>query len=365
MFNLSKKVNLGFWKDVKKPAIVLAPMAEVTDVAFRQILAKYGKPDVTWTEFVSCDGLVKAPQEFLQRAESREQRKRFSPQEIIWRDLLYFENERPIVAQVFSANPKMMEQGAFLVTRAGFDGIDINMGCPDRSIQKQGAGAALIKDPDLAVKIIKAAKKGIKRACKEMSRQSSTQVKKPEIPLSVKTRLGYNKDTMEEWLTVLLQQKLAVITLHARTKKEMSKVPAKWNRIADLVKLRDKISPETLIIGNGDVKDLEDANQKVEETGCDGVMIGRGVFGNPWTFNRSLGGGERIDLRNRLEVMIEHTKLFEKYLPHKNFNIMKKHFKAYVNKFKGAKELREKLMEAPSANAVEHITRDWVRNNLT
>jgi len=228
-------------------------------------------------------------------------------------------------------------------------------GCPEKSIQKQKAGASLMKDYKLAVKIIKAAKAGIKRACKEL--------KILEIPLSVKTRLGYNSDQLEEWLRILLKEKLAVITVHARTKKEMSKVPAKWNRIKDAVEIRNKLKSETLIFGNGDVKSLEDAKVKVKETGCDGVMIGRGIFGNPWFFNRALGGGERIDFKNKLEVLIEHTKLFEKYLSHKSFSIMKKHYKAYIHGFDGAKEFREKLMEAKDANEVEKIVNYWIMEN--
>jgi len=266
----------------------------------------------------------------------------------------------------------MMEQGAYLVTKAGFDGIDINMGCPDRAIQRQESGAALIRNPKRAVQIIRAAKKGIKKACKEM--------KKEEIPLSVKTRLGYSKDTMEEWIGILLKEKLAVITIHARTKKEMSKVPAKWNRIADAVKLRDSMKSKTLIFGNGDIVDLEDARKKAEETNCDGIMVGRGVFGNPWFFANltHLKDGSQIEhppkldakedrelVAKKLNAMVEHSKLFEELLPHKSFNIMKKHYKAYVNGFDGAKEFREQLMNSSDSKEVENITKDWIKENLT
>lgn len=339
-----KIINLGFWEKLHKPVMVIAPMADVTDVAFRQMFAKYGKPDVMWTEFVSCDGLIKAPKD---------------KQDILWADLKYFENERPIVAQIFSSQPKMMEEAAYQVAKAGFDGIDINMGCPDRAIQKQESGAALIKNPKRAVQMIKAAKKGIKRACKEINSASAKSygvTRKELIPLSVKTRLGYNQDVMEDWISVLLKQKLALITIHARTKKEMSKVPAKWNRIKDAVKLRDKISPQTLIFGNGDVKNLDEAKKRVEETGCDGVMIGRGIFGNPYLFSQKSTVKSQ---KEKLELLLEHSILFEKYLPHKNFNIMKKHFKAYVNGFDGAKELREKLMECKNSKEVEFVIKKF------
>jgi nifR3 family TIM-barrel protein len=342
-----RKVNLGFWGEIRKPIMVSAPMAEVTDIAFRQMLAKNGKPDVIWTEFVSCDGLVKAPSAPSQSQVTSHKSKEFSPQEVLWRDLMYRENERPIVAQIFSSNPKMMKEAAYRVARAGFDGIDINMGCPDRAIQKQESGAALIQNPKRAVQIIRAAKKGIHKACRK--------TRKEDIPLSVKTRIGYHKDTMEDWLTVLLKEKLALITIHARTKREMSKVPANWERIRDAVKLRDQISPQTLILGNGDVQTLDEAKDKAKEFGCDGVMIGRALMGNPWFFNRALAGGERMTKKQKLEALFAHTELFERYLPHKNFDVMKKHFKAYVRGWKGAKALREKLMQTENSQGLKKV----------
>lgn len=342
-----EKTNLGFWGTLKKPIIVLAPMADVTDVSFRQMFAKYGKPDVTWTEFVSADGLCRAPKDNL---DSRG----LSGHDKLWKDLLYFENERPIVAQLFSGNPKYIQQAAYEVTKAGFDGIDINMGCPDKAIQRQHAGAYLIREPKRAQKIIRAVKKGIAKASKEM--------KKNPIPISVKTRLGFNDDIMEQWITTILKEKPAVLTIHARTRKEMSKVPARWDRIKDAVELRNTLGSETLIFGNGDVPDLEDAYKKVEQTGCDGVMIGRGIFGNPWVFNRELEGGKNITLKQKLEALVEHTMLFEKYLSHKNFNIMKKHYKAYISGFDNAKDLRIKLMDAKDASEVGEIVTDFIKN---
>jgi tRNA-dihydrouridine synthase len=245
-----------------------------------------------------------------------------------------------------------MEQAAYEVTRKGFDGIDINMGCPDEGVQKQKAGAFLIKEPRLATQIIEAVQKGIRRASKEM--------KKKEIPVSVKTRLGFNTDVMEEWVGHILKAKPAVVTIHARTRKEMSKVPAKWDRVRDAVVLRDKLKSQTLIFGNGDVLDLEDAYQKAAETGCDGVMIGRGIFGNPWVFNRERKGGADVTLEEKLRALVEHTHLFETHLPHKSFNLMKKHYKAYVNGFEHAKELRGDLMEAKDATHVERIVEEFL-----
>lgn len=323
---------MNFWKTLPKPIFVLAPMADVTDTAFRRVIAKYGKPDVTWTEFVSADGLVRATEEGKRK---------------LMKDLIYTEAERPIVAQLFSANPENMRQAAKLCKELGFDGIDINMGCPDKSIEKQGAGAAMMKDYGKARAIIGAAKEGA-----------------DGIPVSVKTRVGYNKDELDVWLPELLAENPAVITVHARTRKEMSKVPAQWNYVKRAVAIRNTLQSDTLIFGNGDALSLEDAQRKVDETGCDGVMLGRAIFGNPWLFARPqvvINREDKETVKHVLEVMVEHTKLFEEYLGDvKNFAVMKKHYKAYVNGWDGAKELRMKLMEANSSNEVESIVTEYL-----
>ncbi len=339
---------MGFWGTLQKPFIVLAPMADVTDVSFRQMFAKYGKPDVTWTEFVAADGLIRSPKDNPDDTGLSSNAK-------LWKDLLYFENERPVVAQLFSGNPEYMEQASYEVTLAGFDGIDINMGCPDKAIQRQKAGAFLIKDPKRATAIINAVKKGIVRAC--------TELKKDPIPVSVKTRLGFNEDTMEQWVAHILKAQPAVLTLHARTRKEMSKVPARWNRIKDAVAVRDSLKSETLIFGNGDVLDLADAHAKIKETGCDGVMVGRGIFGNPWFFDETTSGGKTVTTKQKLQALVEHTYLFEKHLAHKNFSIMKKHYKAYANGFDGAKELRNDLMEAKNGREVEVVVETFLKES--
>lgn len=349
-------MEMGFWGKLKKPIMALAPMANVTDAAFRRIIAKYGKPDVLFTEFVSADGLMSVGREKLMV------------------DLMYAESERPIVAQLFSGNPEKMHEAAKLVKKLGFDGLDINMGCPDRSIEKSGAGASLIKDPRRAREIIRAARDG------------------SGLPVSIKTRLGYNRDIFDDWLPELLAEKPAAITIHARTRKEMSKVPAHWERVKRAVEIRDALFSsrsglssdtrsdlvKTLILGNGDVASIAEARTKAKETGADGIMLGRAIFGNPWLFagggKRPLGSlrsdlksGEGFDLfpprdleespRNeKLTVMVEHAKLFEELLgKHKSFAIMKKHFKAYVEGFDGAKELRMTLMEAENAAEVGRI----------
>lgn len=347
---------MSFWQNLPKPFFVVAPMADVTDAAFRRMLANYGKPDVMWTEFVSADGLMLAPEEGRRK---------------LLADLLYTEEERPIVAQLFSSNEIHMEAAAKLCAELGYDGIDINMGCPDRSIEKQGCGAAMIQTPAVAKKIIRAAKRGA-----------------PELPISVKTRVGYHKDEIQTWIPTLLEENLAALTIHARTRKEMSKVPADWSRVAKVVALRDTLSPNTLIIGNGDVLSLEDAREKIVTSGADGAMVGRALFGNPWFFNTSKAlphtlnalpthGVDRekiissdtsrtdieyVSLEERLNVLVEHSKLFVELLPHKSFNIMKKHYKAYVNGFHNAAALRTVLMEQKTPQAVEQVVHEFLQN---
>lgn len=325
----------NFWDDVPKPFFVLAPLANVTDAAFRRIIAKYSKPygpQVMWTEFVSADGLLRATPEGKAK---------------LMRDLVYCEEERPIVAQFFTSDPKAIEHAARLAQELGFDGVDINMGCPDRSVEAQGAGSKLILNPERAVELIAAAKRGA-----------------PKIPVSVKTRLGYNKDILEDWLPKILSAEPVVLTLHARTRKEMSKVPAHWERVKRAVEIRNELGSKTLIIGNGDVLDLADAKKKAKESGADGVMLGRAIFGKPWLFAE--GSEKSTSLEHRLRIAVEHTKLFEELLGDiKNFAIMKKHFKAYVEGFPGAKELRMQLMETTNAQEVETLIEDFLSRSYT
>ena len=350
----------GFWNTIKRPIVCLAPMADVTDAAFRYMITKYSKyggqdigaygapaptvpatggPDITWTEFVSADGLFLGGKSALMR------------------DLLYTEAERPVVAQFFSPDPARMKRAAELAVELGFDGIDINMGCPDRSICKQGAGAALIRTPDRAREVIEATVEGA-----------------GTVPVSVKTRAGYaSDDELDTWMELLLDMDLAAVTLHARTRNDMSKVPARWELVRRAVELRDRRKSKTLIIGNGDVMSVHDALERVAYSGADGVMIGRGIFGNPWLFAdlpRAKQGGcgpYTPTIEERLRVMVEHTALFEELLGHhKSFALMKKHYKAYVSGWDGSKELRSRLMEAESAAEVEAVVdRYLLSKNLT
>jgi tRNA-dihydrouridine synthase len=356
---------MNFWQQIPKPLMVVAPMADVTDAPFRRMIAKYsahtrfdgtiGGPDVMWTEFVAADGLMRAT------PEGREK---------LMADLIYVEEERPIVAQLFSSNPEYMEAGAKLAAELGFDGVDLNMGCPAQAIMKQGCGSAMIKNPKQAREVIRAAKRGA-----------------GDVPVSVKTRLGYNVDEVETWIPEILAENPAVLTVHARTRKELSKVPAKWDRLTRVVELRDQLSPETLIIGNGDVLSLADAKTKVAQSGVDGAMIGRALFGNPWFFHpdrrlphelvalpthgvnkedlikeidQEEGGVEYISLEERLAVLVEHTNMFVDILPFKNFNTMKKHYKGYINGFPGAAQLRSQLMEQNTPAEVQRVVHNFL-----
>ena len=318
----------NFWLKLNKPIFVLAPMADVTDVAFRRVIAKYGKPAVLWTEFVSADGLALAPEEGRKK---------------LLKHLEYSEAERPIVAQFFTSSPENMKKAAELAHELGFDGVDINMGCPDRSVEKQGTGAALIKNPKLARELIRAARTGA-----------------PSLPISVKTRLGYNKVDLD-FLSEILEEKVSALVVHLRTRKEMSKVSAHWELVPEILKIRDEVSPETFILGNGDVGSLEEARQKVIETGCDGVMLGRAIFGNPFLFSKEKCPEGIEGLKLRLNILVEHVNLFEELLgEYKNFAIIKKHFKAYVAGFDQAGELRAKLMETNNAEEVERVINDFL-----
>ncbi|PIR44896.1 MAG: hypothetical protein COV10_02360 [Candidatus Vogelbacteria bacterium CG10_big_fil_rev_8_21_14_0_10_51_16] len=362
-------MSTSFWDSLPRPIIALAPMADVTDVAFRRVIAKYGKPDVMWTEFVSVEGLTHP-----------------MGREKLLLDLAYDEIERPIVAQVFGADPEKFYEVARLCVELGFDGIDINMGCPVDSINRQRAGTDLIKNPSLAQEIVRATKQGVVDAVFNCHPGHDPGSRSVPIPVSVKTRAGYSQPSIETWIPQLLETEPAALILHARTKKEMSKVPAPWERIKQAREIRDAMGSTTLLIGNGDVENVGQAFARVEETGADGAMIGRGFFGNPWlcadlraereawltakkapgTFlnPKNVPGSledprEKLPWAERLRVLIEHAQLFEELImPQKPFAVMRKHFGSYVSGFDGAKELRIQLMVAESASELEKILRD-------
>jgi len=300
----------NFWTKLPRPFSVLAPMEDVTNFTFREIVAtELPKPDVFFTEFTNTDALTSSG------FEKTIHRFKFS------------ENQRPIVAQIWGTNPNNFLKSAKIVEDLGFDGIDINMGCPDRAVIKIGACSALIENRPLAKEIIEAVKKGTKK-----------------LPISIKTRIGFKEVVTEEWITFLLEQKIDALTVHGRTAKQLSDVPANWVEIAKAVKIRNKISSNTIIIGNGDVKNYEEIREKVEKYGVDGVMIGRGIFANPWVFEKEI---KSHDFKEAKTILIKHLKLCDE---NQHYDKIKKFFKMYVNNFDGANNLRVKLMTTKSVD---------------
>jgi len=322
----------NFWQTLPQPFFVLAPMAEVTDVVFREFIKRHGTPDVFFTEFVACKGLV-----------SLEGRKN------LIRDLWYTENQRPIVGQVVGSDAEDFRICAQLLRELRFDGIDINMGCPDKKVEKQGAGASLIHDPKRSQDIIQATKEGA-----------------GDIPVSVKTRIGYNTIETESWIASLCEAHPDAITLHARTRKEMSKAPAQWKEIAKAKKIAQPQG--VLLVGNGDVRDRTDGEKRISETQADGVMIGRGVYGNPWAFLGEVESGTQIadheseKYVERMKVLAELIVLFDGFWgERKHFDILKRFFKSYVFGFPSAKDTRVRLMETKKAQEALEVLAHTIR----
>lgn len=328
-------MNQGFWEKLKtlrqaqgKPFFILAPMADVTDMAFRQIVISCGKPDVLYTEFVSADGLAS---------------EKGRPKLIT--HLKYAENERPIVAQIFGSYPENIYKSSKLVADLGFDGIDINMGCPAGQIVRQNSGAGLIRNPKLAKEIIKEAKRAV-----------------VNLPVSVKTRIGYNNIITEEWVSYLIEAEPAAIIIHGRTMKEMSKVPAHWDEIGKAAELCKKAN--VLIVGNGDVASYEDGIKKSKDYGLDGVMIGRGIFSNPWFFNPKIDP-DKVSPAHRIELLLKHLDNFDSlWTGHKNFDTLKRFFKIYITGWEGSKELRTELMATKNGQEVKRVVDFYLKNSM-
>ena len=317
----------NFWKYLPHPFTALAPLDGVSDVVFRQVIAEIGKPDVLFTEFTMTDGLV-----------SNGHKK-------VAERLLIMEEQKPVVAQIWGTIPEHYYQVAKKLQSQSFAGIDINMGCPEKTVIKHGACSALIKNPQLAAKIIQATKEGA-----------------GDLPVSVKTRIGFEKETIDEWISFLLKQGLAVLTIHLRTVKEMSKIPAHWELMYQIMKLRDQIAPQTLIVGNGDIISSEEINEKFKQYGSDGFMIGRGIFSNPWLFNEKIDPNT-ITVEQRVNLYLHHIELFEnQWKDGKHFALLKKFAKTYIQNFPEASNFREKLMEAKTLEQLKQTlqTRKYI-----
>lgn len=312
----------NFWRLLpNKPFLVLAPMEDVTDVVFREIVAgELARPDVFFTEFTSAEGIF---------SEGREKTiSRFK----------YTQNQHPIVAQIWGNNTENLYRAAKLVRELKFDGVDINMACPDKAVLKKGCGGALIKNHALAKKSIEAVKEGAK-----------------DLSVSVKTRLGFDSIATEEWITFLLSQKINALSIHGRLVIQMSKGEANWDEIGKAVRIKNKIAPETILIGNGDVKSYKESIFLHEKFGVDGIMIGRGIFLNPWIFERTV----EPQVRSRekyIEVLLRHLALHDQtWGDMKHFDTLKKFFKMYIKNFSRANQLRQSLMECKNSSQVRTI----------
>lgn len=324
----------NFWQNLPKPIFALAPMEGVTDTVFRRIINYCGRPTVYFTEFTNVDGL------FSKGKKSVEHRLFFKPE------------EKPLIAQIWGMQLENYTMAAKSIVERGFDGIDINMGCPEKNVVKRGACAGLIHNPELAAQIIGATKEGA-----------------GDLPVSVKTRIGIKEIETEKWISFLLQQDLTALTVHSRTVREQSKVPAHWDQMKIVSELRNKIAPQTIILGNGDIESQEQAEQMVKQYQIDGVMIGRGIFHDPFLFNgdKKL---EDLDFDERMKLLLHHSELFEAEWasgseeppaqrgPEKHFEILRKYYKIYTHGLPNAGELREKFMTTKNLDDVKAILKD-------
>jgi tRNA-dihydrouridine synthase len=310
----------NFWHDLPRPFFILAPMEAVTDVVFRHVVAKAAAPDVYFTEFTNAAS-------YFSEAGRPSTKGR----------LAFTKDEQPIVAQIWGSVPEQFGFMAKGLKEQGFAGIDINMGCPAKDVVKICAGSGLIRDPELAAKIIAATKEG-------------------GLPVSVKTRLGdFQVDEWRDWLTHILKQDIVNLTIHLRTRKEMSKVPAHFELIKEIKALRDEIAPQTLLTINGDIRDRQHGLELVEATGVDGVMIGRGVFTNPYAFATEHKERSQEELLGLLKLQLDLFDSYTEELGQRPFDPLKRFFKIYVRDFPGAAELRDTLMHTKSTDEVRQV----------
>ncbi|MFA5045338.1 MAG: tRNA-dihydrouridine synthase [Paludibacter sp.] len=321
----------NFWQTINQPIIALAPMEDVTDTVFREVIRSVSQPEalnVLFTEFTSTDGLTneKGLKHVVHRLAVNDSE----------RELLVATGTK-LVAQIWGSDPeKFMKSAQLISALEQFDGIDINMGCPVKKVVKKQCCSALINNPDLAKEIVLATQEGT------------------DLPVSVKTRLGFNAVITEKWIGELLEVHPAAITIHGRTQKMLSTGLAMWDEIGKAVQLRNNLNSNTLILGNGDISSYEMALNKVLEFGVDGVMVGTGVFKNPWMFNKIQPD---ITVETRLALLTKHINLFDTTWGCKHFNILKRFFKIYVNGFEGAAEGRDKLMHAKSCEEALEVIR--------
>lgn len=352
----------SFWKTLQHPILGLSPMDGVTDQPYRHIQKKYGNPDVVFTEFTNVEGVCHGALKLLE-------------------DFLFDETQRPIVAQIYGTTPKYFRQVATVLCELGFDGIDINMGCPAKSVDNSGSGAALIKTPKLAQEIIQETQAGVQdyqdgkrsKDCEDISKDIVTEVEKRhsklpqeykegrEIPVSVKTRIGYHEPVVDEWIPALVKMKPAAISLHGRTLKQQYSGKSDWDEIKKAAILCKAAGIP--ILGNGDILSKEQAKDYCKKYLVDGVLIGRGSFGNPFAFldNSEEEKQKAFETNQIFKIALEHSKLFEEtYSSDSRYHFMpmRKHLGWYVKGVDGAKEMRIKLFQANSPKDVETIFKE-------
>ncbi|MFC4709620.1 tRNA dihydrouridine synthase [Enterococcus eurekensis] len=309
----------NFWAELPKPFFVLAPMEDVTDVVFRHVVKEAGAPDVYFTEFTNSDSFCHPDGKDSVRGR-----------------LAFTEDEQPIVAHIWGDNPKYFKEMSIALAEMGFKGLDINMGCPVPNVAGRGKGSGLILRPEVAAELIAASKTG-------------------GLPVSVKTRIGYAEmSEMEDWLTHVLQQGIANLSIHLRTRNEMSKVDAHWEVIPQIMALRDKIAPSTLITINGDIPDRQKGLELFEQYGVDGIMIGRGIFKNPYAFEVKKKEHTSQELLGLLRLQLDLQDEYAQMVP-RSIVGLHRFFKIYVKGFPGANDLRVSLMGTKSTDEVRHI----------
>ena len=371
--NLSRPAS--FWDELPRPIIGLAPMDGVTDAAFRVMVARECPPDVTFTEFTSAGDVCRGPDHLLT-------------------SLLYSDVERPIVAQLYGKDPALFYQAAQMVCALGYDGVDINMGCPSRNVASSGSGAGLIRTPGLAQAIIQAVRQGVDdwaagRSLREagvspkreallramnLNRCGREEVSRWPIPLSVKTRIGFDADMIDTWFPCLLQEHPAAISLHGRTLQQMYRGEADWTAIGRAAALAR--GSGTLVLGNGDLVSLGDVVRRLLETGVDGVLVGRGALGEPWFFKAkeaarsAVVAGESYvpvtaaSLAQRFSAMLEHARQFERCFGVQRFPHIRKHLAWYCKGFPHAAAMRGRLVRASSSADVLRLVTEYDAGTL-
>ncbi|MFG3613857.1 tRNA-dihydrouridine synthase [Rummeliibacillus sp. G93] len=309
----------NFWRDLPRPFFVLAPMEDVTDVVFRHVVSKAGRPDVFFTEFTNTDSYCHPEGKNSVRGR-----------------LTFTEDEQPMVAHIWGDKPEYFREMSIGMAEMGYKGIDINMGCPVPNVASRGKGSGLILRPDAAAEIIQAAKAG-------------------GLPVSVKTRLGYSDlNEWEDWLTHILKQDIANLSIHLRTRKEMSKVDAHWEMIPAIKELRDRIAPDTMLTINGDIPDRQKGLELAEQYGIDGIMIGRGIFKNPFAFEKEPREHSSQELLDLLRYQLDLHDQYQELVP-RSISGLHRFFKIYVKGFPGAGELRNQLMHTKSTDEVRAL----------